>query len=89
MVRVHFEESLDHDQGDDGEGEKHLENAAASGGVHRLRRLKVSQTRANWRAWPGCGWTAQIEEGVARTNREGFSWPQRTHWPRWSCSAPE
>ena len=34
MVRVHFEEALDHDQGEESQGEKHLEETAAGGGVH-------------------------------------------------------
>lgn len=36
MVRVHFEKSLDNDQSEESQGEKHLEETAASGGVHGL-----------------------------------------------------
>ena len=31
-----FEESLSDDQGEESQGEKHLVNAAAGGGVHRI-----------------------------------------------------
>ncbi len=41
MVGVYFEETLDNDQGDDGEREKHLEETAASGGFHRSENLST------------------------------------------------
>lgn len=60
-----------------------------TGSDHRPpRRRNDSQTDKNCRCCPGCGWTAQIDDSVARTNREGRCWPQRTHWPRWSRKAP-
>lgn len=43
MVRVLFKESLDYDQGDEGERQEHLVNAAAGGGFHRFDSGSVAR----------------------------------------------
>lgn len=93
MVRVDLKQSLDNDQGEEHQGNEHLDDSAAGGGFHwsdhRLpRRRKAEHTARNCRACPGCGWMAQMLAALARTNLDGRSWPQRTHCPRWSFKAP-
>jgi hypothetical protein len=41
VVRVLFEEALSDDQGEESQGEKRLENAAAGGGVHESKNLSA------------------------------------------------
>lgn len=45
MVRVHFEEALGDDQGDENQGDEHLDDSFSGGGFHALASL-VPRARA-------------------------------------------